>query len=78
MRRSVECSTSSPCPATGTIRQLSTEVQIGVAEGMPIDCALAVDNTLSADKAFLTERITTLGPDTLAAICAALSTATGC
>ena len=38
----------------------------------------AVDNTLSAEKAFLTERITTLGPEKLMAICATLVAVTSC
>lgn len=65
-------------PATGVVRGLPTEVEIGRDDGMPIDCALAVDNTLSAERAFLTERITTLGPDKLDAVCAALKAATSC
>lgn len=65
-------------PATGTIRNLDTEVEIGVDDGMPVECALAVDNTLSAEKAFLTEQITTLDPEKLAGVCATLVTATSC
>ena len=45
---------------------------------MPIECVLALDNTLSAEKAFLTERITTLGPEKMVAVCSALATATSC
>jgi mRNA interferase MazF len=65
-------------PATGTIRNLDTEIEIGVADGMPIECALAIDNTLSAEKTFLAEQITTLSPEKLAAVCAKLVAATGC
>lgn len=65
-------------PATGTIRNLDTEVEIGVSDGMPIECVLAVGNALSADKTFLTERITTLSPEKLAEVCAKLAVATGC
>ncbi|HLH13523.1 MAG TPA: type II toxin-antitoxin system PemK/MazF family toxin, partial [Solirubrobacteraceae bacterium] len=65
-------------PATGTVRSLATEVEIGPADGMPIECVLALDNILSAEKAFLTERITTLGPEKMAAVCSALATATSC
>lgn len=65
-------------PATGTIRNLDTEVEIGVADGMSVECALAIDNTLSAEKAFLTEQITTLRPEKLAAVCATLVAATSC
>lgn len=42
------------------------------------DEAVDLDNTLSAEKAFLTERITTLGPEKMAAVCSALATATSC
>jgi mRNA interferase MazF len=65
-------------PTTGIIRNLDTEVEIGVADGMPVECALAVDNTLSAQKAFLAERITTLEPKKLAEVCATLVAATSC
>ena len=65
-------------PATGTIRNLDTEIEIGVADGMPVECTLAVDNTLSAEKAFLTEQITTLGPEKLAEVCSKLVAATSC
>lgn len=37
-------------PATGTVRGLVTEVEIGPADGMPIECVLALDNTLSAER----------------------------
>ena len=47
-------------PVTGTIRNLDTEIEIGVTDGMPVECVLAVDNTLSAEKAFLTKKIATL------------------
>ncbi len=65
-------------PATSTVRDLPTEVEIGIADGMPIECALALDNTFSAEKAFLTEPITTLGAAKMADVCAALATATSC
>ncbi|MDQ6817510.1 MAG: type II toxin-antitoxin system PemK/MazF family toxin [Actinomycetota bacterium] len=65
-------------PATGVVRDLPTEVELGRDDGMPIDSVLAVDNTFSAEKAFLTERITTLGTDKMAEVCAALRVATRC
>lgn len=65
-------------PATGTIRNLDTEIEIGIADEMPVECVLAVDSTLSAEKAFLTAQITTLGPEKLAAVCAKLVAATSC
>ena len=65
-------------PATGVIRDLPTEVEVGRAEGMPIECVLVVDNTFSAESASLTARITTLSPERLAEVCAALNLATSC
>jgi len=65
-------------PATSTIRGLPSEVALGVADGMPIECVLVVANTLSADKAFLTERITALGSEKLSEVCRALNLITGC
>ncbi len=38
-------------PATGTVRDLATEVEVGVADGMPVECVLALDNTFSAERA---------------------------
>jgi mRNA-degrading endonuclease toxin of MazEF toxin-antitoxin module len=53
-------------------------VEVGIPDGMPIDCVLAIDNTFSAEIVFLTEHITTLGPEKMAEVCAALATATSC
>ncbi|HET9692520.1 MAG TPA: type II toxin-antitoxin system PemK/MazF family toxin [Acidimicrobiales bacterium] len=65
-------------PATRTVRGIPTEVPLGPDNGMPIECALALDNVLPVRKALLTKRITRLGPDKLAELCAALAIATGC
>ncbi len=45
---------------------------------MPDDCALSFDNLATVSKALLTERITTLAPERLAELCAALTAAAGC
>lgn len=40
---------------------------------MPTECVLALDNTFSAERAFLTERITNArSSEKIAAVCAAL------
>jgi mRNA interferase MazF len=65
-------------PVTATIRKLDTEVEVGIADGMPIECVLTVDNTFSAKKSFLTERVTTLELDKLGEVCATLVKATSC
>lgn len=41
-------------PATTTIRGGPTELQIGVADGMPSECVLVLANTFSAEKIYLT------------------------
>jgi mRNA interferase MazF len=65
-------------PATRTIRNIASEVNLGREDGMPEDCALSFDNLLTVPKALLTERITRLGPAKVAELCAALDVATDC
>ena len=65
-------------PATRTIRGIASEVRLGPQDGMPSECALALDNLLPIPKALLTERITRLGPAKLAELCRALGVAAGC
>jgi mRNA-degrading endonuclease toxin of MazEF toxin-antitoxin module len=64
-------------PAT-TIRRIPTEVPLGRGDGMPTECVLSTDNTSPILKSLLIERITTLGPETMAEVCAALVAATSC
>lgn len=65
-------------PATRTVRGIPTEVALGRDDGMPGECALAMDNLSTVPKALLTDRITRLGPDRLRELCAALNVAAGC
>ena len=65
-------------PATRTIRGIPTEVLLGPEDGMPVDCALSLDNLTVLPKAFFTERIAALGPHHLANVCRALAVATEC
>lgn len=65
-------------PITSTMRGWDTEVELGVADGMDRNCVLTVHNALSADKLFLTRRITTLGSHKMTEVCRALATATSC
>jgi mRNA interferase MazF len=65
-------------PTTGTIRGTPTEIQIGPADGMPIECVLVVANTFSAEKVFLTRRLTTLNSARMTEVCRMLAFATGC
>lgn len=65
-------------PATSTVRGWDTEVELGPPDGMPVECVLSVGNTLLAQKAFLTKRITKLGPEKMDQVCRALARATSC
>ncbi len=64
--------------ATTRIRGIATEVELGREDGMPRDCALNADHVDTVAKGYLVERITTLAPVKVAAVCAALSAATSC
>jgi mRNA interferase MazF len=64
--------------ATTTIRGLPTEVELGLEDGMPRSCALNADHATAADKIFLTDRITQLGPGRMAEVCRAFALATSC
>lgn len=65
-------------PATRTVRGIPTEVRLGVEDGMPEDCVLSMDNATLMPKAFLRERICTLGPEPMQRVCKALAVATDC
>jgi mRNA interferase MazF len=64
--------------ATTGIRRIPTEVELGREDGMPRDCVLNADHANTIAKGYLVEHITTLAPEKVAAVCAALSAATNC
>lgn len=63
---------------TRTVRDIPTEVSIDEADGMPTACVVNLDNIATEPVAFLTERITRLGPDRMHQVCRALTHASGC
>jgi mRNA-degrading endonuclease toxin of MazEF toxin-antitoxin module len=65
-------------PATRSARGIPTEVPLGESDGMPGECVLGVDNLTLIRPSLCVERITTLTPTTMAAVCEALRLATGC
>jgi len=65
-------------PATRTVRDIPTEVELDVSDGMPARCALALDNVTVIRKSLCTERITRLDPVLLQRVCEALHIATAC
>jgi mRNA-degrading endonuclease toxin of MazEF toxin-antitoxin module len=65
-------------PITRSTREIPTHVHLDESDGMPVTCALALDNLGPIAKGHLTRRITTLGPERMNAVCRALSAATDC
>jgi mRNA interferase MazF len=65
-------------PATRTERGIPTEVALGQADGMPETCVLTLDSVTAVPRVFFRERICTLRPDRMWAVCEALRVATGC
>jgi mRNA interferase MazF len=63
---------------TRTIRGIETEVEIGPADGMSIECAISLDNLRTVPRALLTEPITKLEPARMEAVCRALANSAGC
>ena len=63
---------------TRTARGIDTEVALGPADGMPIECVVSLDNLRTVPQALLTESINRLDAARMDAICRALTRATGC
>jgi len=53
---------------TRTIRNIPVEVPIGQEDGMPTECVVNLDDILTIPKSRLTERITVLSADKMAAV----------
>jgi len=65
-------------PATRTMRNIPTEVELGPADGMPASCVLSLDNVRVVRKSHLVERVTVLSGERMRAVCEALAFATAC
>jgi mRNA interferase MazF len=65
-------------PITSTVRGLSTEVQVGPDDGVRLESVANLDNLQLVTRARLVCRVGRARPSTMAAICTALSIATGC
>ncbi|MGH2985879.1 MAG: type II toxin-antitoxin system PemK/MazF family toxin [Solirubrobacterales bacterium] len=63
---------------TRRIRGVETEVEIGPEDGMPVECAISLDNLRTVPHALLTEPITRLDPVKMDAVCRALDRSAGC
>lgn len=64
-------------PVTRTVRDIPTEIHLGEADGLPIDCAASFDNLQRIRRSALTERAGDLGARRQH-ICAALRALADC
>lgn len=65
-------------PLTRTVRRIPTELALDVDDGVPHPCAASFDDLRPVRRTQLTERITTLSSERMAAACAALGLAVDC
>jgi mRNA interferase MazF len=63
---------------TRTVRGIPTEVRLTEQDGMPVECAISLDNLRTVPKSLLADRILTLSGAQTHAVCRALSLASGC
>lgn len=71
-------STAIVAPITSTIRDLPSQVRLGVEHGMKAPCAVSLDHVQIVRQADLRAYVTSLAPDVMVAVCRALAVATGC
>ena len=64
-------------PVTRTIRDIPTEIRLGEAEGLPVDCAASFDNLQRIQRSALAERVGDLG-EQHGLICQALRALADC
>jgi len=65
-------------PVTRSVRGIPTEVPLGPAEGLAVDCVATFDNLQPIRRSFITSRIGDLGPVGSSAICRALAAMADC
>jgi mRNA interferase MazF len=65
-------------PITRTVRDIPTEVPLGLDDGMPSECAATFDNLRVVPKAYLVDRVCALAPIRMVEACRALRVAVDC
>lgn len=65
-------------PVTRTVRSIPTEVALGPAEGLPVDCAASFDNLQPVNRHLLTERVGGLTGERRREVCRALDALADC
>lgn len=65
-------------PVTRTVRSIPTEIPLGPADGLPVECAASFDNLQPIARRFLGDRAGMLDPTRRHEICAALDALADC
>jgi mRNA interferase MazF len=65
-------------PVTSTVRNLSTEVAVGPADGVAVESVVNLDNLQLLERSRLHRLVGRLRPEKMAQVCAATAIATGC
>ena len=65
-------------PVTSTVRDVSTEVPVGPADGVRVASVANLDNTQLVPRTRLLRRVGRARPETVAALCRALAIAVDC
>jgi mRNA interferase MazF len=65
-------------PVTRTTRGIPTEVALGPANGLVVECAASFDNLQPIRRSFLTERVGRLAVDQQGEVCRALGALADC
>jgi len=65
-------------PVTRTVRGIPTEIGLGPADGLAIECVASFDNLQPIRRSFLTERVGERGPLRRTSICSALAALADC
>lgn len=70
--------TAMVAPITSNIRDLPSEVAVGVAEGLKHDCVVNLDWVQTVEQRRLRHYVGSLSDAKMAQVCRALAVATGC
>lgn len=65
-------------PVTTTVREIPTEVPLGVDEGLPLPCAASFDNLRPLRRSLLVERVGRLSAVRRRELCRALAAVADC
>ncbi len=63
---------------TRKIREIPTEVRLGLDDGMPDECVVSLDNIRQVSPTLLSAPIASLSGPRMHEVCRALAIATGC